>query len=121
MRYRIIVTLAEENIVDVTGASEETLNIIINNYSSEKRFSMAEYKIISFPETEIFSSDTIESLEFSIRTYNCLRRADIKTITDLLKVYNEGRLMAVRNLGRRSLEEINNKLLELHLVKEDKK
>ncbi len=52
---------------------------------------------------------TIEELDLSVRSYNCLKRAGINTVDDLQKKTLE-EMMKVRNLGRKSLEEVINKL-----------
>lgn len=56
----------------------------------------------------------IEDMDFSVRTYNCLKRANINTIGDLV-IRTEDDMMKVRNLGKKSLEEVNIKLAELGL------
>jgi DNA-directed RNA polymerase subunit alpha len=56
----------------------------------------------------------IEDLDFSVRTYNCLKRAGINTIGDLV-ARSEEDMMKVRNLGKKSLEEVIQKLEELNL------
>jgi DNA-directed RNA polymerase subunit alpha len=56
----------------------------------------------------------IEDMDFSVRTYNCLKRAGINAIGDLT-VRTEEDMMKVRNLGKKSLEEVLNKLGELGL------
>jgi DNA-directed RNA polymerase subunit alpha len=56
----------------------------------------------------------IEDLDFSVRTYNCLKRAGINTIGDLV-ARTEDDMMKVRNLGKKSLEEVIQKLEELGL------
>ncbi len=56
----------------------------------------------------------IEDLDFSVRTYNCLKRAGINTIGDLVARTEED-MMKVRNLGKKSLEEVIQKLEELDL------
>lgn len=53
---------------------------------------------------------TIDYLELSVRSYNCLRRAGLKTVYDII---NCGDLSKVRNLGQRSLEEITQKIRDL--------
>lgn len=57
---------------------------------------------------------TIEELDLSVRSYNCLKRAGINTVEDLSNKSEED-MMKVRNLGRKSLEEVINKLLGLGL------
>lgn len=57
---------------------------------------------------------TIEELDLSVRSYNCLKRAGINTVEELIK-RNEEEMMKVRNLGRKSLEEVEQKLAALGL------
>ena len=57
---------------------------------------------------------TIEELDLSVRSYNCLKRAGINTVEDLT-LRKEEEMMKVRNLGRKSLDEVVNKLKELKL------
>ena len=52
---------------------------------------------------------TIEELDLSVRSYNCLKRASINTVEDLINK-SEDDMMKVRNLGRKSLEEVIQKL-----------
>ncbi|MGI6175046.1 MAG: DNA-directed RNA polymerase subunit alpha [Christensenellales bacterium] len=52
---------------------------------------------------------TIEELDLSVRSYNCLKRAGINTVEELVQ-RNEEDMMKVRNLGRKSLEEVKQKL-----------
>lgn len=58
---------------------------------------------------------TIEELDLSVRSYNCLKRAAINTVEDLINKSEED-MMKVRNLGRKSLEEVINKLYGLGLA-----
>ena len=57
---------------------------------------------------------TIEELELSVRAYNCLKRAGINSVAELVQ-RNQEDMMKVRNLGRKSLEEVEQKLAELGL------
>ncbi len=57
---------------------------------------------------------TIEELDLSVRSYNCLKRAGINTVQELAQKSEED-MMKVRNLGRKSLEEVKHKLEELGL------
>jgi DNA-directed RNA polymerase subunit alpha len=57
---------------------------------------------------------TIEELDLSVRSYNCLKRAGINTVQELCSKTEE-EMMKVRNLGRKSLEEVQEKLAELGL------
>ena len=58
---------------------------------------------------------SIEELDLSVRSYNCLKRAGINTVEDLANKTEED-MMKVRNLGRKSLEEVLNKMAELGLA-----
>jgi len=57
---------------------------------------------------------TIEELDLSVRSFNCLKRANINTVEDLISKTQE-EMMKVRNLGRKSLEEVMNKLAMMGL------
>lgn len=57
---------------------------------------------------------TIEELDLSVRSYNCLKRAGINSVQELTQKSEED-MMKVRNLGRKSLEEVQEKLAELGL------
>ena len=63
---------------------------------------------------------TIEELDLSVRSFNCLKRANINTVEDLISK-TEDEMMKVRNLGRKSLEEVINNLamIGLHLSGEE--
>ena len=63
---------------------------------------------------------TIEELDLSVRSFNCLKRAGINTVEDLISK-SEDEMMKVRNLGRKSLEEVVAKLdsLGFKLSKDD--
>lgn len=74
----------------------------------------------TFPEEEEDDSSkvldmTIEDLNLSVRSFNCLKRANINTVADLAEK-TEDDMMKVRNLGRKSLEEVKKKLEELGLT-----
>ena len=73
----------------------------------------------TFPEEETDTSSkvldmTIEDLDLSVRSFNCLKRANINTVADLTAKSEED-MMKVRNLGRKSLEEVKKKLEDLGL------
>ncbi len=57
---------------------------------------------------------SIEDLDFSVRAYNCLKRANINTLGDLTEK-TELEMMKIRNLGKKSLKEVTDKLRELGL------
>lgn len=57
---------------------------------------------------------TVEELDLSVRSFNCLKRAGINTVDELTEK-TEDEMMKVRNLGKKSLEEVQEKLVELGL------
>ena len=57
----------------------------------------------------------IEEMDFTVRTYNCLKKANILTIPDLVQ-YTENDLMQIRNFGKKSLTEVREKLTALNLT-----
>ena len=57
---------------------------------------------------------TIDELELSVRSFNCLKRANINTVEELTE-HSEEEMMKVRNLGKKSLDEVKKKLEELGL------
>jgi DNA-directed RNA polymerase subunit alpha len=71
---------------------------------SQKELSMKD-KLLETP---------IEDLEFSVRSYNCLKRAGIHTVADIVSK-SEQDMIKVRNLGKKSLDEVINKVKELGL------
>jgi DNA-directed RNA polymerase subunit alpha len=68
----------------------------------------------SEPVNDALMNMTIEELDLSVRSFNCLKRANINTVEDLVK-RTEDEMIKVRNLGRKSLEEVVNKLQMLGL------
>jgi len=61
---------------------------------------------------------TIEELDLSVRSFNCLKRAGINTVDDLANKTQED-MIKVRNLGKKSLEEVIAKLKSLGLALRD--
>ena len=64
---------------------------------------------------------SIEDMDLSVRSYNCLKRAGINTVEDLTRK-TEDDMLKVKNLGRKSLDEVISKLVDLGLnlkVRED--
>lgn len=66
-------------------------------------------------EVELKAPDArIEELDFSVRTYNCLKKANVLTIGELVQI-TEQDLMNIRNFGRKSLNEVKDRLAQLGL------
>ena len=96
------VSLASKFLVEHFGIVSELNEVIAQEnymYEHEEKVSNKKY------ETKI------EELDLSVRSYNCLKRAGINTVGDLIQK-NEEEMMRVRNLGRKSLKEVIQKLRE---------
>ena len=61
---------------------------------------------------------SIEDLDFSVRAYNCLKRAGIHTLQDLVNK-SENDMMKIRNLGKKSLKEVLDKIRDMGLILRD--
>ena len=65
------------------------------------------------PNSKILET-SIDDLDFSVRAYNCLKRANILTLNDLVEK-SENEMMKIRNLGKKSLKEVMDKIKEMGL------
>ena len=90
----------------------EHLNLFINLSENAKNAEVMIEK--EDDEKEKVLEMSIDELELSVRSYNCLKRAGINTVEELTNKTSED-MMKVRNLGRKSLEEVLAKLKELGL------
>ena len=75
-------------------------------------------KVIDRPDAKL--AMTIDELDLSVRSFNCLKRANINTVADLISKTGED-MMKVRNMGKKSLDEVQKKLemMGLSLASED--
>ena len=90
----------------------EHFNIVTNlNAISDVSGLMAEKKVDTITKT---LETPIEEIEFSVRAYNCLKRAGIHTVQDLISK-REIEVTKIRNLGKKSLKEVIDKVAELGL------
>ena len=91
----------------------EHLNIITDlNEIADVSGVMAEKKEDTITKT---LETPIEEIEFSVRAYNCLKRANINTIQDLISK-KESEVTKIRNLGKKSLKEVVDKVHEMGLT-----
>lgn len=106
-------TLAPDEALSLAAkVLSEHLNLFIDLSESAKT---AEVMVESVSnEKEKVLEMNIDELELSVRSYNCLKRAGINTVEELCNKTSED-MMKVRNLGRKSLEEVLSKLKELGL------
>ena len=90
----------------------EHFNIITDlNAISDVSGLMAEKKVDTITKT---LETSIEEIEFSVRAYNCLKRAGIHTVQDLISK-KETEVTKIRNLGKKSLKEVLDKVAEMGL------
>ncbi len=106
-------TIAPDDAVSL-GAKilNEHLNLFVDLSDSARNAEILVEKEVGTKEKVL--EQTIEELDLTVRSYNCLKRAGIHTVEDLTRK-TEDDMMKVRNLGRKSLEEVLNKLNELGL------
>jgi DNA-directed RNA polymerase subunit alpha len=90
----------------------EHLEMFIDLSEIAKNMSIMSQKELS--EKDKMLETPIEELEFSVRSYNCLKRAGIHTVADILS-RTEHDMMKVRNLGKKSLDEVVAKVNSLGL------
>ena len=110
------VLCAQEAVALGARVLTEHLNLFVD-LSAEAQNSAILVQSDDNPKTTVLSM-TIEELDFSVRSFNCLKRAGINTVEDLISK-TEDDMMKVRNLGRKSLEEVVNKLESLGLALRD--
>ena len=90
----------------------EHLEMFIDLSEIAKTMSIMSQKELSMKDKLL--ETPIEELEFSVRSYNCLKRARIHTVADIVSK-TEQDMIKVRNLGKKSLEEVMNKIADLGL------
>jgi len=104
---------ADEAISLGAKVMSEHLNLFIDLSDQAKNTEIMIEKEVNIKEKVL--EMTIEELDLSVRSYNCLKRAGINTVEDLANRTEED-MMKVRNLGRKSLEEVLHKLSALGLA-----
>jgi DNA-directed RNA polymerase subunit alpha len=92
----------------------EHLNLFIGLYDNAEEIGDIMVEKTEDQKARTLEKMPIEELELSVRSFNCLKRANINTVENLINK-SENDMMNVRNLGRKSLEEIKDKLEELGL------
>jgi len=101
---------------DALGLSARILTEHLNLFTNLTEIAIATdvMKEVDTASDDRVLERTIEELDLSVRSYNCLKRAGINTVYDLTEK-SEPEMMKVRNLGRKSLEEVKVKLADLGL------
>ena len=101
----------EEAISSAAKILNEHLNLFISLTDQVMPVSMVQ---VEDDKKDKVLEMTIEELDLSVRAYNCLKRAGINSVAELV-LKNQDDMMKVRNLGRKSLEEVEQKLNALGL------
>ena len=99
--------LAQDAVSLASKILNEHLNLFIDLSREEYQQSIMKDKPEDMKEKAL--NMTLEEMELSVRSYNCLKRAGINTVKDLTK-FSEEEMVKVRNLGKKSLDEVIYKL-----------
>ena len=110
-------TIKPDEAVSLAAKIMNDLLLLFVDLSEEGRNAVPIIEKAEDKKTKVLEM-TIEELDLSVRSYNCLKRAAINTVDDLIHKTEED-MMKVRNLGRKSLEEVIHKLNELGLKLEE--
>ncbi len=99
-------------------ALSKSANILIKYLKVFTKFSPEDVELEGEPiseeekeknEREKILDKTIEELDFSVRSYNCLKKSDVNTLRDLVE-YSPAKIIKIKNLGKKSLDEIKEKI-----------
>ena len=118
---KLILEVWTDGSVRADEAVEIAANILIShlelfrNISTEVEEDTSEEVFEEKSELEKLLEMPVEELELSMRAYNCLKRAEIDTVGQLIQK-TEREISQVRNMGKKSLEEVKTKLAELGLA-----
>ncbi|MGK7944263.1 MAG: DNA-directed RNA polymerase subunit alpha [Microcystaceae cyanobacterium] len=103
---RLVLEIWTNGSLNPKEALSEAANIIVDSFSplkdlNELEATQSDYQDEVNPESQI----PIEELQLSVRAYNCLKRAQINTVADLLD-YSQEDLLEIKNFGQKSAEEV---------------
>ena len=111
---RVNLTIENTRVGQITDYDKLTLDVYTNGTLEPDEAVSLAAKVYTLEYKEKVLEMNIDELELSVRSYNCLKRAGINTVEELTNRTPED-MMKVRNLGRKSLEEVLAKLKELGL------
>jgi DNA-directed RNA polymerase subunit alpha len=111
---RLIVEIWTDGSLRPEEALQEASRLLIDHFRlfsgiADQTAAGAPFGLPVDPDTAKLMSMPIEDLDLSVRPYNCLKRAGIHTVGDLVKK-TEDEVVAVKNFGRKSLDEVKEKL-----------
>lgn len=105
-RMMLAVPLAEVNeIKNKYTALKEQHDLLVKAFELISGKATTPESVEKIANAAVWMQSNIENLDFSVRTYNCLRRAGKDTLKDLVEMTEE-ELRSVRNLGRKSVDEV---------------
>jgi DNA-directed RNA polymerase subunit alpha len=115
---RLILDVTTNGTIDPADAISDAAKVLDRYLILFFDFQQQEEELAGVPEVESATArqlqTRIEDLDFSVRTSNCLRREGISTVGELVQ-RTENDLMAIRNFGRKSLVEVQEKLAGMDL------
>ena len=117
--YKVNFTVENTRVGNMTDYDKLTLEVWTDNTISARDAVSLGAKILTIVDKPESVKDkvlemSIEEMDLSVRSFNCLKRANINTVQDLITRSGED-MIKVRNLGRKSLEEVQNKLAMMGL------
>ena len=105
-RMMLAVPLAEVDEVKTKyTALKEQYELLVKAFELISGKATTPESVEKIAEAAVWMQTNIENMDFSVRTYNCLRRAGKDTLKDLVEMTEE-ELRGVRNLGRKSVDEV---------------
>lgn len=117
---KLILEIWSNGSIDVTTALSQAANLLIDHFLPIASLT-GQTTVVGVPQPPVepkpdttTPSITIEELELSVRAYNCLKRASINSISDLLKK-SENDLLNIKNFGKKSSDEVIEKLHQFGL------
>ena len=99
----------EDALTEAAGIINQHLDLLIDEATKEEEI----FAVVESKENKVLEKP-IEDLDFSVRAYNCLKKAEIETVGQLTETKKED-LMGIRNFGAKSIDEIEDKLRDLDL------
>ena len=112
---RLIVEVTTDGTVSPYDALRESAHLLVRHFSLVANITDEPVEPIPQPEEVVSPSNTdmpIEELELTVRAYNCLKRAGITQVSEIIEKLQKGpdEILAIRNFGQKSLDELIDRL-----------
>ncbi len=117
---KLVLEIWSNGSIEVSNALSQAANLLIEHFmqiasiTGQPTVLTTQQVIEEVEEEEVAPSITIEDLELSVRAYNCLKRASINSLSELLKK-SEHDLLNIKNFGKKSSDEVIEKLRQVGL------